>query len=181
MHLLSLPGRGTKEANWQCSNSVNSRWHLFLYNGRLVTLSNYHKGSYATGIFKSILRVMPSDLGRIFGVLLRVVRPVEVVVVLQFHAKSKTMDALAKKTVVQAIEDTYRTYIFVTRGSRWTSPHLSALIKSWFSERLGADLGMNLHRHFAQSLQRQFLSYPTQSPLRSLLIWHWVMVKKQGM
>jgi hypothetical protein len=156
LHLLSPPGRGTEEVMWQHTNTSTSRRHLLLSHSlkTLVTLSNYSKTTSITGLHKFILRVIPHPLAEVITKLLRIVRPLEAMAVYSQAA-----------TGGEDILEVYRTYLFVSFGQRWDARRLSTLLYGWFMRELGVPFGMNRHRHFAQSLQRKFLSYRDDDPL----------------
>jgi hypothetical protein len=159
MHLLAFPARGSEEEMWQHANDCESPRHLFLSQnlGTLVTKSNYNKGSTLTGIYKVIIRVIPYELAEIITILLRVVRPVELMAVLKFQSGT------AERT--KQIVDHYQQRLFVTLGEPWTSDHMSSILQTWFQDQLQVPFGMRLHRHFAQALQRKYFAYKDASPL----------------
>lgn len=156
MHLLALPGRGTEVSGWQYANSITSSRHLFLSStlGTLFTLSNYNKTTAITGQHKHILRVIPHALSLIITKLLRIVRPIETLAL--------TSLSIGETSNTQAV---YRTYMFVSHGEVWDSGVLSACLRRWFSRHLKVPFGLHLHRHFAQALQRHFLSYENETEL----------------
>lgn len=153
LHLLSLPARGTEEVVWQHSNSVSRPRNLFLspHLKTLVTQSNYSKTTAITGVFKYIIRPIPFKLARIIGILLRIIRPIEMMAVMSDFASDGA----------ETIYNNYSTYMFVSFGKLWDSDRLSAAIKEWFTDNLNVPFGLNLHRHFAQALQRKFHSHQT--------------------
>ncbi|KAF8432914.1 hypothetical protein L210DRAFT_3650015 [Boletus edulis BED1] len=153
LHLLSLPARGTEEVVWQHSNSVSRPRNLFLspHLKTLVTQSNYSKTTAITGVFKYIIRPIPFKLARIIGILLRIIRPIEMMAVMSEFASDSA----------ETIYNNYSTYMFVSFGKVWDSNRLSAAIKEWFTTNLDVPFGLNLHRHFAQALQRKFHSHQT--------------------
>lgn len=157
MHLLSLPGRGTEVTSWQHANSAISSRHLFFSKslGTLITHSSYNKTTAITGQYKYILRVIPPALSTILTKLLRIVRPVE-----SFAFTS----ALTTEGKLE-IQKVYATYIFVSHGKVWNSTKLSACLRNWFNRELKVPFGTHLHRHFAQALQRRFLSYEKENQL----------------
>lgn len=150
-HLVSLPGRGTEEAQWTPENTGPTRRHLINVKGTLAFLSNYHKGAFSSGIYKEILRLVPYTLAYIMAILGRLTRPVEMVTLAMFMGVSDEER--------EAIRYTYRTHVFASFGREWDSNKLSNAIKSWFRDNLNVPIGMNLHRHLAQALQRKYLSY----------------------
>ena len=158
--LLSLPARGTEAIMWQHTNSQSSARHLF-YSPvlkTLVTQSNYNKTTALTGLHKYIIRAIPRSLATVMAKLLRIVRPVETFAVIQ--SQGPLADSQR-----DAIISAYETFIFVSAGKVWTSDHLSATLKHWFQEKLDVPFGLNLHRHFAQAVQRKFHSYKDHNQL----------------
>lgn len=162
MHLLSLPARGSEQVMWQHANSMESIRHLFLSKnaGTLVTKSNYNKGSTVTGIYKHIVRVIPLQVARMLTILLRIIRPIELMAVLRFNAPTEEAAA--------AVTEIYRTRLFVTCGKAWHPDQLSQIIQKWFTATLHVPFGMRLHRHFAQALQSQYVSYKEDSSLAAV-------------
>lgn len=156
MHLLALPGRGTEVSSWQYANSPTSPRHLFLSRnlGTLITYSNYNKTTAITGQHKHILRVIPFGLSTIITKLLCIIRPVEMF--------AFTSRVTGNKLEIQKI---YNTYMFVSYGKVWDSETLSACLRNWFLQKLKVPFGLHLHRHFAQALQRMFLSYKQDNEL----------------
>lgn len=159
MHLLSLPARGTEQVMWQHANSMESPRHLFFSKnaGTLVTKSNYNKGSTTTGIYKHIVRVIPPPVAQMLTILLRIVRPIELMAVLQFNAPTEEVAA--------SFAENYSTRLFVTGGKAWDADKVSQIIQKWFTATLHVPFGMRLHRHFAQALQRRYISYQEGSSL----------------
>ena len=153
LHLLSLPGRGTEEVVWQHANSPSSPRHLYLstHLQTLITQSNYSKTTALTGLHKYIIRAIPYPLALVIVKLLQVVRPVETLAV----TKGLFLTAESRQKVLE----TYQVYMFVSIGKVWTSDMLSQALRHWFERNLNVPFGLQLHRHFAQALQRKFHSY----------------------
>ncbi|KAG6379791.1 hypothetical protein JVT61DRAFT_10336 [Boletus reticuloceps] len=156
MHLLALPGHGTEVTQWQYTNSSASPQHLFLSStlGTLVTHSSYNKTTSITGQYKHLLLVIPFSLSVIIIKLLRIVRPIETFT----YTSLSVGDTSDNQTA-------YATYMFVSLGGIWESKILSACLRHWFTQELQVPFGLRLHRHFAQTLQHQFLSYTDDSKL----------------
>jgi len=154
LHILSLPARGTEEVVWQHANSISSSRHLFLspHLKTLVTQSNYSKTTAITGVYKYVIRPVPYLLAKVITILLRIIRPVEMMAVASRASEEQRHPILEK----------YSTHMFVSAGNVWNSEELSAALKHWYMEKLGIPFGLNLHRHFAQALQRKFHSYGNQ-------------------
>ncbi|KAH0835419.1 hypothetical protein J3R83DRAFT_9045 [Lanmaoa asiatica] len=102
-----------------------------------------------TGQYKYILQVIPYTLSIIFTKLLHIIWPIKT-----FAFSSKA--ALGNKLEIQNV---YSTYIFVSHTKVWNSARLSDGLHNWFLHKLNVPFGLHLHRHFAQALQRRFLSY----------------------
>ena len=155
LHILSLPGRGSEEVLFQWANGPTSRRHLFIVNYIMAFISNYHKGHQTTGLYKQILRLMPNELGYVLAILLRVVRPIEAIVVGKFFTPDN------QKSAMKLL---YSTRIFITYGREWDIRRLSALLKAWWKKNMDLPIAMNLHRQFAVGMQRKFVSYPQEDP-----------------
>ncbi|KAG2092299.1 uncharacterized protein F5147DRAFT_779694 [Suillus discolor] len=157
LHMLSPPGRGTEEALWQHGNSKETRRHLFLSRtiDTLVMIGNYDKGTCTSGVYKCIVRVIQYQVAELLAAFLRVVRPVELLLTLTSEARTKESKAEATSL--------YQTRLFVTSGKGWEPSQLSAAIQEWYMNHLQLPIGMRVHRHFAQALQR--VLYPRSGPL----------------
>ncbi|KAG2336410.1 hypothetical protein BDR05DRAFT_124015 [Suillus weaverae] len=154
LHMLSPPGRGSEEVLWQYANSAETRRHLFRSKAlnTLLMIGNYDKGSAATGLHKCIVRVIQGEVAVLLSTFLRVVRPVELLLALTFFGGS-----VAEKEA--EIMYLYQTRLFVSFGKLWDSQDLSRIIQDWYANRLGiSSMGLALHRHFAQALQRRLYS-----------------------
>jgi len=103
--------------------------------------------------------MMPNELGYVLAILLRVVRPIEAIVVGKFFTPDNQKSAMKQK---------YSTRIFITYGKEWDSRRLSALLKAWWKKNMGLPIAMNLHRQFAVGMQRKFVSYPQEDPKRAI-------------
>ncbi|KIM51974.1 hypothetical protein SCLCIDRAFT_32998 [Scleroderma citrinum Foug A] len=151
VHLLSPPACGTEVVLWQHTNTASSCRHLFLSSNlrTLVTVSNYNKSTAITGLYKHILRVIPHAVSTVIMKLLRIVWPVQT-----FTVKSQTSTEHQDNVV-----DIFDTYIFASFGKVWDTQKVSNALKNWFEERLAVPFRLNQHRHFAQAVQRKFLTY----------------------
>lgn len=154
LHMLSPPGRGSEEVLWQHANSAETRRHLFRSKAlnTLIMIGNYDKGSTATGLHKCIVRVIQGEVAVLLSTFLRVVRPLELLLTLTFFGGS-TAEKEAETMYL------YQTRLFVSFGKLWDSEYLSRIIRDWYSDRLGiSSMGLAMHRHFAQALQRRLYS-----------------------
>jgi hypothetical protein len=157
LHILCLPPRASEEIIFQWTNSKNGRRHLFIINQIMALISNYHKGHQVTGLYKQVLRLMPNELGLLIVILLRVVRPIEILVVGKFYTPETQKSAMKKR---------YASKMFVTYGQEWKSERLSRLLKGWWTKNMNLPIGINLHRQFSVGLQRRFQPYDKTDPRR---------------
>jgi hypothetical protein len=83
------PGRTTEEDKMQIANTPATRRHLIVPPNlnTLAIWSNYWKGAKISGRFKEILRVFPRVVANFIFILIRVIRPIEIL----FLAKHLTL------------------------------------------------------------------------------------------
>jgi hypothetical protein len=121
-------------------------------HGTVAIDTSYHKGTLFTGMHKNIVRLLPYRLAQILYILLRVVRPVELMPILKFCVPVGADNANAAVKL-------YRTRVFVSWGKPWTGALLSNILKAWFKKGLNIPMGIRMYRHFATSLQRRYIRY----------------------
>lgn len=162
-HITSgLPGRGTEESMLQWTNSSTSRRHLFTIDGAIRITSNYHKGTALTGTYKTITRLVLPQLSIIFLILLRVVRPLQLTLHLQFGRQprqGKTVDRLSSGDI-----ENYRTKIFIKNGRTLSSKDQSKALCDWFSLHCEISVGIRWYRQFATALQRKWIHELAKDP-----------------
>jgi len=167
-HVTSgLPGRGTEESMLQWNNSTTGRRHLFTTDGAIQIISNYHKGTALTGTYKTITRLVLPQLSTIFLILLRIVRPLQLTLHLQFGSEptnGRKPDQLSSEVI-----ENYRTKIFIKNGRMWNSRDQSEVLQEWFTQYFGAPLGIRWYRQFATALQRKWIPELAQDPEIALL------------
>jgi hypothetical protein len=144
------PGRGTEKALFQSTNTKESRRHLFYKDNTIGFASNYHKGHLSTGIYKFILRLLPYDLAVILAILIRIVRPIELAPLLEFHIRPEDQE----KTL-----EVYRTRVYASWGEAWDSGMLSASLMAFFKEGFGYNMGIQAYRHLAIAFGQRYLDY----------------------
>jgi hypothetical protein len=103
-------------------------------------------------MYKNILRLLPYRVARILFILLRVVRPIQLMPLMKFVVPAGQKNAEAAMSL-------YGTRIFVSWNSAWSSSLLSHILKAWFKEHLGFPMGLRMYRHFATALQRKYIKY----------------------
>ena len=151
------PGRMTEEDKMQSANTLASRRHLVVAPNMdtLAVWSNYWKGRTISGRFKEILRVFPKIISEFIFILLRVVRPIEVL----FLAKHLTLASDRTKMI-----SAYRSALWASMG---TSLHANAMCASLsdFLALPGRDgepvfnfkFNVRCYRQFATAVQRRHL------------------------
>ena len=158
-HILAgLPGRGVEEQLMALCNLAETRRHLYARAGTLHFNCNYHKGALSTGIYKSIIRVLPYRVACILYILIRIIRPIEVFPLLKFIVKPE------KKTEMMK---TYRSRVFASFGKAWDASRLSKILMQWFKRHLGFEMGLRMFRHFATALERRYLTFQDSSNLHA--------------
>ncbi|KAJ2914344.1 hypothetical protein MD484_g6068, partial [Candolleomyces efflorescens] len=185
-HILQgSPGRTSEEHLMQIANTTTSRRHLFVENaiGTLAIFSNYWKGASVQGRFKEVLRVFPYRISRLLFILIRVVRPVERLFLMQFEAPEALAKAptspeasteapegsteappKAPKAQKKPITNTYRTMLWVAGGHQIKNRALLDAIIQFFKypdadgvQRFKWIHGVRLYRHLVVALQRRLL------------------------
>jgi len=169
-HVTSgLPGRGTEESMLQWTNSTTGRRHLFTTEGAIRITSDYHKGTAITNTYKTITRLVLPQLSTIFLILLRIIRPFQLTLYLQFGPKP-TKGKKPNHLSLEVIEN-YRTKIFIKNGRMWNSRDQSEALRNWFHQCFGVSLGIRWYRQFAKALQRKWiLELPQDSRLLLMAI-----------
>lgn len=148
-----LAGRGTEEALLNYTNEeFGSRRHLRVLKGTCGFDHNYHKGALVTGMYKNVFRLLPYRVARILFILLRIIRPIQLMALLIFIVP-------AGKQHVQNATALYKTRIFVSWNKAWTNSLLSSILMAWFKKNLGFPMGLRMYRHFATALQRRYIKY----------------------
>jgi hypothetical protein len=148
-----LAGRASEEVLIQWTNEeFGACGNVRIRHGTVAIDTSYHKGTLFTGMHKNIIRLLPSRLARILYILLRVVRPVELMPTLKFCVPVGAENANAAVKL-------YRIRVFVSWGKVWTAALLSKILKAWFKKGLDIPMGFRMYRHFATCLQRRYIRY----------------------
>jgi len=148
-----LAGRASEEVLIQWTNEeFGACGNIRIRHGTAAIDTSYHKGALFTGMHKNIVRLLPYRLARILYILLRVVRPVELMPILKFCVPVGTDNANAAVKL-------YRTRVFVSWGKPWTAALLSNILKAWFKKGLNIPMGIRMYRHFATALQHRYIRY----------------------
>lgn len=149
-HILQgPPGRMSEEAALSLTNTHETRHALFWdpLEGTGGFRSGYHKGAYITGDHKHILRLLPRRIFRLLYILVRLVRPLDFVLVCDFVVSEDRR---------QSVMDAYRKNIFASMGRGWDANYRHVVLARFFKNGLDINMGTRLYRHFAVAVQRRF-------------------------
>lgn len=141
----------------QICNTLFGRRHLFALNGyaTLATWSNYWKGAQISGKFKEILRVMPCRVAKLLLILLRIIRPVEVLYLLRHRIP---FDESEQERVVAA----YSSSLWAALGSPISADVMYESVRTFFrfpskEPMFNFPFGVRLYRQFAAAVQKWHL------------------------
>jgi len=113
--------------------------------------SDYHKGFSITGLAKHNRRYMPYSVFRLLYVLVRIVRPIELALMLHINPN-------ASPHIREGYAEAYTTRLFVSLGQYWTPHTMTASLVKWFQENLNLpNFGLHDIRHLAIALQAKFV------------------------
>ncbi|PPQ83588.1 hypothetical protein CVT26_001413 [Gymnopilus dilepis] len=151
------PARGTEEEKMLITNSLQSRRHLVVPTN-LDTLglwSNYWKGAKVSGRFKEILRVLPRSVSVFLFILIRLVRPIEIL----FLTKHMVHESKREETIA-----TYESYLWASLGLKMPATSMYRAFAN-FMAAPGPDsrrtfeftFNIRLYRQFATAVQRRHL------------------------
>lgn len=151
------PGRTTEEDKMQISNTLATRRHLIVPPNldTLAVWSNYWKGAKVSGRFKEILRVFPRVVARFIFILVRVVRPVEIL----FLVKHLVLESERSKMTTA-----YGSSLWAGLGASMSATTMRASLARFFSLP-GKDgnsvfsfrLNVQLYRRLTTAIQRRHL------------------------
>jgi hypothetical protein len=97
--------------------------------------------------YKHILRLIPYRVFTLLFTLIRIVRPIELLV----H-----YDFLVREDKRQQTYDAYTQNIFASMGRGLDVNRMSSALRLFFQRGLGKKIGVQLYRHFAIAIQRHF-------------------------
>ena len=149
-----LAGRATEEALLSPTSPGNSTSNYIVVPkyGTAAFNSRHRKQVEVTSALDPVQRMVPYLVHRQLYTLVRVVRPIELQVVLEFLVPKEQ-----RHVPVQA----YSTKIWASFGVGWQAQFLSESLGQFTSHNLGLGLEMKVRewRHFATALRRRFLPY----------------------
>lgn len=148
------PGRMSEECIHSPTNTMNGGRN-FAFDEQEGTggfRTGYNKTSFVTDDQKVIFRLLPYSVFRLLYVLIRLVRPIEITVLLDFIVTTQEDR--------QKLVDAYKERIWASWGQAWSAVDLSRQLQNFMYEGTGAKIGARSYRHLAIAMQRHF---PTTS------------------
>jgi len=148
------PGRMSEECIHSPTNSMNSARN-FAFDEQEGTggfRSGYNKTSFVTDDQKIVFRLLPYSIFRLLYVLTRLIRPIELTILLEFVSTTQEDR--------QSLVNTYKERIWASWGQPWSAIDLSRNLQEFMFEGTGCKIGARSYRHLAIAMQRHF---PTTS------------------
>jgi hypothetical protein len=148
------PGRMSEECIHSPTNSINCPRNFTFdeQEGTGAFRSGYNKTSFVTDDQKVIFRLLPYTIFRLLYTLIRLIRPIEFTVLLDFVATTPEDR--------QSFVNAYKERIWASWGQPWTAIDLSRNLQEFMNEGIGSKIGARSYRHLAIAMQRHF---PTTS------------------
>ncbi|KAF9034550.1 hypothetical protein BJ165DRAFT_1533981 [Panaeolus papilionaceus] len=157
LHISIISGRGTEMLKHQITNSQNScQWrHLFFdKDANMARLdSNYHKGQTITSQHKHNSRYIPFELWRLTYLLIKVVRPVELLIL----RTARDLSENDSKT----LGSTYYNYLFASNGQMWKESTHSNVLGTVLRDITGYHITLREWHQISIAIQIKFLQFIT--------------------
>lgn len=153
LHILpGLPGRMTEESLYSPINTNEGPANVIPKSdcGTGAFSSRYHKGLNNTLKYKHILRLIPYRLFAVLYALVRVVRPLELLLEYEYIVSYERQQATA---------DAYKGSIYASLGKAWTPLQMSENLARFIEEGTEFPMGTRMYRHFSIAVQRQKMNY----------------------
>lgn len=133
------PARGEEVTALRLRNGMLQARNFYVVDGRLVSVTRYHKSQAMFGEPKVIPRFLPWRLAQVFAVYLVYVQPFIEELDQQTHGLPRSDHVWHDK-----------------RGS-WTTSHLTKILKEETAIRMGQELGTSGYRHVAVEMGREYV------------------------
>jgi hypothetical protein len=156
------PGRISEESKMQLTNTEVGRRHLIILSflNTIGIWSNYSKTTKVSGAFKEVLRVYPYRISRLLFILIRLIRPIEVLYHIQCRPQALEIES---ELVVTA----YKSRLWTSFGTAFTPDdmrsYLPALLMSEDEDNqtpFPFRFGVRTYREFAAAVQRRHIQIP---------------------
>jgi hypothetical protein len=156
-HVLILAGRGTEWETIRPTNNEDGRKGVVYDPGACTGAfdAEYHKGLNVQGMNKHNRRYMPWEIFRLLYILLRIVRPLELMVLF-----ATIIPDTDKPATIQA----YNKHLFASMGKAWKSADISKALQDWFMDVIDFPLGLHDYRHMAVAIQRKYMDLRNKEP-----------------
>jgi hypothetical protein len=146
VHLTSgQPARGTEVLSLRHVNTISGHHrNVFIDNGMVSTVTEWHKGYSITGSTKIIHRYLPKEVGELLIYYLWLIQP--------FHRKLRLL-ALGK-------EECFSPFLWTRQGSTepWESSKLATVLKRETQQAFGIGFTIPVYRHLAIAISRKHLT-----------------------
>ena len=158
------PGRMTEEAKSQLSNTGVGRRHLVVLQAlnTLAVWSNYSKTTKVTGAFKEVLRVYPHRISRLIFILVRLIRPIEILYLIKHRQAPVTED-------LELVATAYRSRLWTSFGIPFTPKLMCENLADFLMSEDGDNpspftfhFGVRVYREFAVAIQRRHIQIPVK-------------------
>jgi hypothetical protein len=137
------PARGTEILGLQYYNTVQRRRNIFVYDGQVACITEYHKSQSITGSAKVIPRFLPANVGQLLVQYL--------VLILPFCEYLSNWNTEVFEEVSPLL--------WTDKKEEWKSEHLSRVLGRETSLRIGIKLNILDYRHLAISIGRKHLRW----------------------
>lgn len=156
-HILCIAGRGTEWVTISPTNNSDGPKGVVYDPGAKTGAFNaaYHKGLNIQGVLKHNRRYIPYEIFRLLYLLLRVVRPTELIVLF-----NTIIPAARKPDTFKA----YHNHVFALLGKAWRSTDITRSLKGWFKNVVDIPMGLHDYRHLVIAIQRKYMRFRIQAP-----------------
>ena len=130
------PARGTEILGLQYENTVQRRRNIFIYDGQVTCITEYHKSQSLTGSAKVIPRFLPANIGQLLVQYLVLVRP------FCEYLSNWNMEIFQELSPL----------LWANKEGEWKTEHLSQVLTRETSLKLGIKINILDYRHLAISI-----------------------------
>ena len=143
IHVTSgQPARATETLSLRIANTVEGHHrNIFIEDGLVSTVTQYHKGYSVAGSTKIIHRYLPKEVGEMVIYYLWLIRP---------FVRNMQVLAFGDKTPPSA-------FLWAKGDTSWVSSRLKDILKPEAKRYLKTELNVQIYRHAAIAISRQHL------------------------
>lgn len=150
IHVLGgpFPSFFLEELELLYSTSPTRRGDFFLVGGSLATVNSYEGERHSMlGEYKKRLRLLPHPLSTALVIMLRLIRPLELSILLSTPGTPQNKENLLWN---------YRHILYVTHGSKWSTGTLSNIWHDWIMRGVGFRMDARQYRTFCKSWEAKY-------------------------